>query len=109
MLANSLVIFLLLGFTCYKIYDKPDEKAVPYCQETILVCLLNYAIEIIDEIPNCILQINLIVKPRVYIEAVSFLASQFLYVYLTISYSRIGAYSYAVGRLVFSISYTQLQ
>jgi oligosaccharide translocation protein RFT1 len=108
MLANNLLISLILGLIWYKIFDIPDTSSVPYYQESIIICCFSYFIEIIGEIANCILQINLIVKPRVYIEAISLLLFQFLYVILTIQYPKIGAFSYAIGRLVYSISYTTL-
>ena len=108
MVLNNLLISLISGFIWHSIFDSPNSEHVPYYQESIILCCISYFIETIGEIANCLLQINLLVKERVYIEAISLLLFQFLYVFLTIQFPSIGAYSYAIGRLVFSIFYAML-
>ncbi len=105
---NGIAHSLAFGFVWYKLIEQPNETTVSNYSYSILVCCLAFVIELCGEAANLISQTYLLAKQKAVIEANSLLLFHLTFVSLSIFVPDLGALSYALARLAYSIVFVVL-
>jgi oligosaccharide translocation protein RFT1 len=98
-------VCFLFGYIWLNVFDKPNDDLVGFYNESIILCCLAAFVELFGEPVNCLLQIQLKAKQRVYTEAISLLLFHLAYVYLAVYVTEIGSLAYSYARLLYSLNY----
>lgn len=102
---NGIVLSLLFGLIWFFLLEQPNEALVPNYNYAILVCCLAFVIELCGEAANLVTQMMLLAKQKVIVEAISLLIFHLSFVILSIFVPKLGALSYAIGRLAYSLMF----
>lgn len=100
---NGIMLSVFFGLIWCCLLEQPNENLVSNYSYSILICCLAFVVELCGEAANLITQMMLLAKQKVIIEAISLLIFHLSFVFLSIFMPQLGALSYAIGRLAYSI------
>ena len=105
---NGLILSTLFGLVWCGLLEQPNDTNVPNYRASIILCCLACVVELCGEGLNAIAQICFLAKQKVIIEASSLLIFHLTFVSLAACFPGLGALSYSIARLVYSILFVSL-
>ena len=100
---NGMILCALFGYIWSFVFEAPNNTLVPYYKSSVFLCCIACVLELCGEIPFSLAQMYFLARQKVAIEAGSLFAFHITFVSLAIFIPSLGALSYAIARVVYSL------
>lgn len=105
-LLNGVLVSSVFGYLWLQWLEKPNSETVPLYWYSVPLCCLACVIELVGEPSYCLIQMLYLPRIKVIIEAASLLVFNITFVLLALYRPELGAVSYSIARLLYSIIFS---